>query len=353
MRLHIFNPEHDIALAYNRRRQTMPHAAQELRMNLGWLPALWADDGDVVLVDDALYAVKAAAKWKDSCRQVLFLQKEDLRGIRFDEVLPWGWDLRVRTELVDAGVECAAMPSEKAIQTIRALSSRQHTAHLLPALRSGIEEQTCGSAEYVGSVADVERLRAHYGKIVVKAPWSSSGRGVRFVVEALDDTLRGWVEHVIQQQGGVMVEPLYAKVRDFAFEFCALADGRVEYRGLSLFETRQQTYIGNILACEDEKRRMLSRYLSPELLDEIICRLENQLSKLLNGAYVGPLGVDLMIVRNLIHPCVEVNLRRTMGHVALAFNTLPTEPTRVMTIIHDVNYKLKTNYLENNYVQVL
>lgn len=41
----------------------------------------------------------------------------------------------------------------------------------------------------------------------------------------------------------------------------------------------------------------------------------------LRNVYAGPLGIDMMVVRQddtlLLHPCVEMNLRATMGHVAL------------------------------------
>ena len=55
----------------------------------------------------------------------------------------------------------------------------------------------------------------------------------------------------------------------------------------------------------------------------------------------------------LLHPCVEINVRRTMGHVANSFGTDITDPTQLMHIIHDVNYKLKFDYIENNFVKVL
>jgi len=42
MTLHIFNPEHDIALAINKSIFTAPHSARELRADLGFLPALYA-----------------------------------------------------------------------------------------------------------------------------------------------------------------------------------------------------------------------------------------------------------------------------------------------------------------------
>ena len=38
MRLHIFNPEHDIALAADMERFTAPHAGRQMRASLGFLP---------------------------------------------------------------------------------------------------------------------------------------------------------------------------------------------------------------------------------------------------------------------------------------------------------------------------
>ena len=61
MTLHIFNPEHDIALASGLSNFTAPHAGRQLRHDLGFLPAVWAQEGDVVLVDDVEQAQRA---WK-------------------------------------------------------------------------------------------------------------------------------------------------------------------------------------------------------------------------------------------------------------------------------------------------
>ena len=51
MILHVFNPEHDIALASNLSNFTAPHAGRQLRYDLGFLPALWAEDGDIIKID--------------------------------------------------------------------------------------------------------------------------------------------------------------------------------------------------------------------------------------------------------------------------------------------------------------
>ena len=59
MKLHIFNPEHDLALASNLSNFTAPHAGRQLRADLGYIPALWAKDDDYVLVENVEQANKA------------------------------------------------------------------------------------------------------------------------------------------------------------------------------------------------------------------------------------------------------------------------------------------------------
>jgi len=56
MTLHVFNPEHDIALAYNNKHFTAPHAGRQLRHDLDYLPALWAAEGDLVWVENVASA---------------------------------------------------------------------------------------------------------------------------------------------------------------------------------------------------------------------------------------------------------------------------------------------------------
>ena len=56
MKFHIFNPEHDIALASNLANFTAPHAGRQLRHDLGFLPAVWAQEGDGILTDDVEHA---------------------------------------------------------------------------------------------------------------------------------------------------------------------------------------------------------------------------------------------------------------------------------------------------------
>ena len=128
-------------------------------------------------------------------------------------------------------------------------------------------------------------------------------------------------------------------------EFESDGEGSVRYLGLSLFQTQNGAYTGNILATDTVKDEMMSRYLSLSLLQTVRDSICHQLGKLFDGRYKGPFGVDMMVCaalnekgemindkRCLLHPCVEINLRRTMGHVALALSPSDDDIRRVMRI---------------------
>ena len=92
---------------------------------------------------------------------------------------------------------------------------------------------------------------------------------------------------------------------------------------------------------------MIKRYISEELLMAVREKICSSLGALYKGRYAGPFGVDMMVVRSeanvpfLLNPCVEINLRRTMGHVALALAShYPSD--QVMSIKYsDKSYKLQ------------
>ncbi len=337
MKLHIFNPEHDLALASNLRQFTAPHAGRQLRSDLAFIPALWADEGDLVLVDDIDNARdKVRHLGTPLADKVEFITKVQLehalKTMFLDSVHPWGWDLSLKEELLRMGMPEIMLLTDESLDKVRELSSRRWAAeHLQQGVR------------YVSSAAEVKELVLSWGKAVVKAPWSSSGRGVRYV--SADEfrtagdypSFDRWVGNLIFRQGGVTVEPYYNKVKDFGMEFEA-CDGQVSYRGLSLFDTIKNAYSGNLLCSEEEKLERMKPYISEDELLAIRQHVVEVMTPALKDCYQGAFGVDMMICALPdkavghtadsvgIHPtskgfgvvpCIEVNLRRTMGHVAL------------------------------------
>ena len=356
MTLHVFNPEHDLALASGLSNFTAPHAGRRLRADLGYLPALWAGADDCVLVEHVGQARQAWGRLRARVggRPCQFVDKSQLGRLDISRVEPWGWDMPLRSSLIRHGVSPGACASEAEIADIRQCSHRRMAVRVQECLRM------VPSVE-VSSLEAVSRLltpdSSSPSLLVIKAPWSSSGRGVRFVDSAHFDHFRGWIANVIRQQGSVMVEPYRPKVKDFGMEFEMQPDGMANYLGLSLFTTHNGAYAGNVIASEDDKRDMISRYVPASSVDIVRAKVMDALREVLGRRYVGPLGVDMMIVSHpsvdgfLIHPCVEINLRRTMGHVAIAMANAHSLlekisfPPREMQITLSDKYRIHINRL--------
>lgn len=280
MTLHLFNPGHDEALAADTPYYTDTKAARLLGDELRELPLAWAAAGDTVEMPRDWEAV--------------------------DAIEPWGWDAALAHRLRRAGAPGRLLPDDEALRRIRALSSRATAVRLLREV-SDFESRLCTTETEVG-----EALKA-WTRAYVKAPWSSSGRGVMRTDGVLTASEQGRIRRWLRTQGAVVVEPAYDKICDFALEYEALADGTLRYAGLSRFTTDAAgQYTGNVVAEEASLREGLPS------LDGVAERVAAALAPLLAGGYRGPLGVDMMwLADGRVHPCVEINLRRTMGWAAL------------------------------------
>lgn len=352
MILHVFNPEHDMALAAGRVPFTAPHAGRQLRNDLDFMPALWAKRGDVVLVNDVDNAFDKLRHLGMQVPEVDFVTLQGLGLLRhkISGVSPWGWDISIKHQLTHAGVEGEVMPSDGQLEAIRRLSSREWAAAHLQ-----------GQAVFVANLTELEHVIDNWRACVLKSPWSCSGRGVRYVGGKLDTSTAKWVANIIARQGGIAIEPYYNKVIDFGMEFEAGADGTITYCGLSLFHTVKGAYVGNLLVSEQEKEDFLARYISRETLRKAREKAIKVISPAIRNLYQGPFGIDMMLYRPKevneiegasdtpqplkLNACVELNLRRTMGHVALVLRALGNKyERRLMRIEYDGNrYHLRVN----------
>ena len=92
---------------------------------------------------------------------------------------------------------------------------------------------------------------------------------------------------------------------------------------------------------------MISRYIPMDLLNTIQEKICAWTGALIEGKYQGPFGVDMMVVTRddeegfLLQPCVEINLRRTMGHVALSLTPFMEGLPKTMCVDYENNrYKI-------------
>lgn len=310
-KLYLFNPENDMALASGSPYYMAPASAKKMASDLAMLPAWYADEGSEVLLAD----MRQMEWMRKECALSLPVEGRTEMSGAYDSLVPWGWSPALLHRL---GVKA---PEWLDMEVVRRLSGRKTAVDLLPELRM---ENTLGESFWLTSVDEIGEFVSIYNKVLLKAPWSGSGKGIQPLSGLPDDNLRGWARRIIASQGGVVCEPYYNKVEDFAMEFLSSADGGVKFAGYSLFEADVRgIYKENWLASDEAIERRLSEYVSREALLEIRRRIEVGLSLLVGGVYQGFLGVDMMICRDgegyAVHPCVEVNLRMNMGVVARLF----------------------------------
>ena len=333
MNLFYFNYSHELALANDRVNYYSPVHVRCMERDLMPLATWLAHPDDVVAVAEdrvALCRDFYAVAGLDACQ---FVPADSLPSGY--EPCTWGFDRHVVWQMRKNGA--GGLPSDETLRTIRALSSRRLAVELLVELRNRLsDEPLCGESFFCQSEDEISAVVSRFGRTVLKAPLSGSGRGLRFAESCLSEPLTGWLKNTLKTQGGIVVEPfLEGKVHDLACEFVAGADGTVRFVGLSLFFISGRcSYEGNLLASQSRLRHRL--FEGPDAFPEpVFNRVAEELRILLQqrlgGQYAGPLGVDMMLVRDAedmhrLHPCVEINLRHTMGHVALHLSQrLPAE----------------------------
>lgn len=296
--MYIFNPEHDICLANGDANFSPPESS--LRFG------------------------------RDCSGIMRFLDEEGVR------ILAWGWDKVLKNRLLKEGEDESLMPSDSYLDKVRELSHRRVAVecnaflHRCPSLRA---------TSIPVELSDFEQVRifvAEQGRAVLKAPWSGSGKGLRWISDgAMSVSDEGWCRNILAKQGCIIGESREDVVLDFALLFkiggaSTHEEPTVCFEGYSLFETSNGAYHSSILASNEHIRNVISEYISLNMFDEVKNALEAFLKDRFCGQYQGWLGVDMFIYRSgdsfLLNPCVEINVRMTMGLLARRYYDLHFAP---------------------------
>ena len=119
-----------------------------------------------------------------------------------------------------------------------------------------------------------------------------------------------------------MVERGYRKVAEFGALYECDTDG-AKFRGLSMFLTEARgAYTGNIVAPQHYFFSSIDSLGLLRQLDDATRQLEDVLTPMITPYYKGWLGIDMMAYEGddgmtHLNPCIELNLRMTMGVVAM------------------------------------
>ncbi len=307
--LHFFNPENDLALAADMAGFTPPRAALMLRQAGALFPMWWANEDDAILVEDATKATEA-----EKLRRQYGLKGRIVMTAPADKTpQPWGWSKYTRRVFSQVGVPDSLLPNDIQLEQLRELSHRRTTIDVHKALGTSQELMPVEAFHLDNAIEAVDRFE----KAVIKLPWSSSGRGVIYSSQAPRETLVNYIAGMINRQGSVTIEPHFDRVNDFATLFYC-NETTVEYRGLSMFATDGRGfYAGNIVASQQRLQQLLGFDITPYTE-----ALRQALIPILTNRYYGWVGVDMLTYRTInggieIAPCIEVNLRMTMGVAAM------------------------------------
>lgn len=265
---------------------------------------------------------------------------------------PWGWSPRMHHILRHCKSSCTPdflqQPNAFWQPEHRDLYSRKTALEVLTQVLNKTQNDGFMDSEQrpqlCTSVAEIEELLKKWRQIVIKAPWSSSGRGLQVLRQScLNESIIQWINGTLASQSYLMVEPLLNKTADFSLQFYSDGKGKVTYLGSGFFETNSNgQYLGNYLG-EGPKS------LNKELLSEMIELLSNAIENSeIATCYAGYLGVDCMLFTDRmeklrVQPCLEINLRYTMGTLALFLNRMIWPGSRG---IYKVHYNPKSTFDE-------
>lgn len=288
--MNIFNPEHDLCLANGDPNFVPPFSALEFAEDCAGL-----------------------TRWIDEAKD--------------DEVIPWGWDSHLKCRLLKQGIDEKLLPSDAELETIRELSRRGVASEAESYVRKALTEAELefvrpeGEVLELSDVDEVINTVGRFGDAVLKAPLSGSGKGLRWArADELTSSDLGWCRNVISKQGSVTVERRHKVVQDFAMLFRVNADGTVLFEGLSMFFNDNGIYKGNVLASDDYILKKWSSYVDESLILKVRAALTMFLAGRFSGRYCGYVGVDMFVYESdggfRLAPCVEMNVRMTMGLLA-------------------------------------
>lgn len=327
--IHYFNPGNETAILNASKYYHPPVNQIKMQKELAFLPAWYAQPNDFVLINQKLPSE--------------FIRKtEDLNMVDRSITVS---DFIDRKETLNREKICLWGPAPNSIhlfekikseynldidipkwKTEYALLSSRHTAFSvlkkLMSRISSVEKDILPS--FFSEVTDIEQYVSDKNtKLVLKSPYSSSGRGIVWLPPGqLNRSERQIIGGMLKKQRSASVEKKLDKLLDFSAHFEITPDKAIRFAGYSLFETGTKgNYEKSILLPQNEIEKTLFQYIGKGLLSEVTEQLKINLSEEYAPYYEGNLGVDMMIYlsgnRFHLHPCVEINMRKSMGYLSL------------------------------------
>jgi hypothetical protein len=324
-----FNPGHETAVL-NASKHYQP-AANQLKMQreLAYLPAWYALPADFVLIDKPLSEpFLSDLKLLNPLARPITLsdladKKSGLSGLAIDL-----WGISPQSICFFEKLNTLyhlewQIPQWK--EAFRLLGSRFASCKVLSSLIDTIPEIEKQILPYFFSdLNEIEKqLVRSREKQLIKSPYSSSGRGLVWLPPGKPaQSERQIISGMLKRQLQVSLEKALDKQLDFSMHFEISPEGETRFIGYSVFQTNAKgAYEKSFLACREELEKKITAYIPPDLLIRVKAQLIRLIGAIYSPCYVGNIGVDMLVYLSgnqyRLHPCVEINMRKSMGFSAI------------------------------------
>ena len=100
MKLYVFNPDTDMALANNEENYIAPASARRMAQDLALLPIWYAQPGSAVLAPSAYNADYLQIMKRMFPLSVQLVTEPELPDYAESQIIPWGWNLAFRKRML-------------------------------------------------------------------------------------------------------------------------------------------------------------------------------------------------------------------------------------------------------------
>lgn len=335
--VYYFNPTCELAVANGSFSYMAPRLLREFESDCSVLPFVFSTLDDFVLTGkkpSREFINKLAAAGFEIPE---FCSLEELQSpvnSSLGAIYPWGWSPAAHFLLKELKENCSLHFQKSPVFSW----NEKHTALFeritsLGFLRKLLEEkpfdfftELSQTGIPVSGIEAIEILLAKTHPLVLKAPVSSSGRGIQILRKpSLNSSNRQWVTGILNQQSYLIAEPFLNKLADLSFQFSIDPAGEPQYLGYSVFETNTNGQYKNSLIYP--RNSLTSSFAAIrentetiiEITANILCEALKQ--SVYSQFHRGFLGIDAILYKGTeglkIQPCIEINSRMNMGILTL------------------------------------
>lgn len=327
-----FNPTCELAIANGSFSYMPPSLLRDFEQDCSVLPFIFGTSSDFVLTERIPSGEFVKKMTGCGFEMPKFCSLNELisgKTVTLNSILPWGWSPAAHFTLKNLKLKCHSEFQESPVfnwtEEHKTLYERITSLDFLNVFLEQnpfnffIRKDMTGTK--VTGIDEIENLIKRQVPLVLKAPLSSSGRGIQIIRKPILNTSnRQWISGILNQQKYLIAEPFLNKIADISFQFRITGNCEPEYLGYSVFET-------------NSNGQYKSTFIHPEIertgISEIIHEVETEIGitaiklgealnhSVYNVLHRGFLGIDAMIYRDKkglkIQPCIEINSRMNMG----------------------------------------